>query len=142
MKNKTQFRFRFESLPKDYPALCRLLLPRPIRDSVDYDNVAEIADAMALWQDDFSTDQRDYFDMLCALIEDYDAEHVEWPKVTGLDALKHLLAEHGLSGADLSRILSGSRNLGAMVLRGDRNLTLPHIRRLAAHFRVSPELFM
>jgi len=73
MKNKTQFRFRFESLPKDYSALCRLLLPRPIRDSVDYDNVAEIADAMALWQDDFSTDQRDYFDMLCALIEDYDA---------------------------------------------------------------------
>ena len=41
-----------------------------------YDNVAELTDAMALWQDDFTTDQRDYFDMLCSLMDDYDAEHV------------------------------------------------------------------
>ena len=26
--------------------------------------------------------------------------------------------------------------------RGERNLTLPHIRKLAAHFKVSPELFL
>src|SRR5438445_10173189 len=105
MKNKTKTRFRFERLPKDYPALCRLLLPRPIRDSVDYDNVAELADAMVLWQDDFTTDQRDYFDMLCSLMDDYDAEHVRWPKVKGLDVLKHLVAEHKMTGADLSRML-------------------------------------
>jgi antitoxin component HigA of HigAB toxin-antitoxin module len=55
-----------------------------------------------------------------ALIEDYDAEHVRWPKVTGLDALKDLMAEHGLGGADLSRLLAGSRNLDAMILRGER----------------------
>ena len=47
-----------------------------------------------------------------------------------------------LSGADLSRILGGSRNLGAMILRGDRNLTLAHIRKLAARFKVGPELFI
>ena len=29
-----------------------------------------------------------------------------------------------------------------MILRGDRNLTLPHVRKLAAHFKVSPELFI
>jgi HTH-type transcriptional regulator/antitoxin HigA len=59
-----------------------------------------------------------------------------------LDVLKHLLVEHGLNGADLSRILGGSRNLGSMIMRGDRNLTLAHIRKLAAHFKVSPELFI
>jgi antitoxin component HigA of HigAB toxin-antitoxin module len=47
-----------------------------------------------------------------------------------------------MSGADLSRILGGSRNLGAMILRGDRNLTVAHIRKLAAHFKVSPEVFI
>ncbi len=47
-----------------------------------------------------------------------------------------LLAEYGLAGADLSRILGGSRNLGAMILRGERNLTLPQVRKLAAHFEV------
>jgi len=119
-----------------------VFLPRPIRDAVDYANVAEVADAMALWQDDFTPDQRDYFDLLCSLMEDYDSENIKWPKVSGLDSLKHLLAEHGMGGAGLSRILGGSRNLGAMILRGERHLTLAHIRRLSTCFKVSPELFI
>ena len=79
---KTKTKIRFADLPKDYVGMCRLLLPRPIRDKVDYDNVVEIADAMVLWNDDFTPDQGDYFDLLCSLIEAYDAEHVRWPKLT------------------------------------------------------------
>jgi HTH-type transcriptional regulator/antitoxin HigA len=139
---KTKTKFRFADLPKDYTSLCRVFLPRPIHDAVDYANVSEVADAMALWQDDFTRDQADYFDLLCTLIEEYDAENVKWPRVKGVDVLKHLLDEHSLAAADLSRILGGSRNLGAMILRGDRNLTLAHVRKLAAHFKVSPELFV
>jgi HTH-type transcriptional regulator/antitoxin HigA len=139
---KTKTKIRFADLPKDYTSLCRVFLPRPIHDAVDYANVSEVADAMVLWQDDFSRDQADYFDLLCTLIEEYDAENVKWPKVRGVDVLKHLLDEHSLAAADLSRILGGSRNLGAMILRGDRNLTLAHVRKLAAHFKVSPELFV
>ena len=139
---KTTTKLNFQDLPKDYPGLCRRFLPRPIHDAVDYANVAEVADALALWQDDFTTDQRDYFDLLCSLMEEYDAANVKWPKVRGVDVLKHLLEEHGLAAADLSRILDGSRNLGAMILRGERNLTLPHVRKLAAHFKVSAEAFI
>jgi HTH-type transcriptional regulator / antitoxin HigA len=139
---KTKTKIRFQDLPKDYAALCRVWLPRPIHDAVEYDNTAEVTDAMALWQDDFTRDQADYFDLLCSLIEEYDAEHVKWPKVKGREILQHLLEEHDLVAADLSRILGGSRNLGAMILRGDRNLTLAHVRKLAAHFKVSPELFI
>lgn len=139
---KTKTKLRFQDLPKEYTSLCRLFLPRPIHDGVDYANVAEVADAMALWQDNFLTDQRDYFDLLCSLMEEYDAANVKWPKVRGVDLLKHLLEEHGLAAADLSRILDGSRNLGAMILRGERNLTLPHIRKLAAHFKVSADAFI
>ncbi len=50
--------------------------------------------------------------------------------------------EHGMNAADLSRLLGGSRNLGAMILRGERNVTLPHVRTLAAHFKVSAEVFL
>ena len=117
-------------------------LPRPIRDGVDYANVAEVAGAMALWQDDFTKDQADYFDLLCSLLEEYDEQNVKWPKLDGREMLEHLLDEHDLAAADLSRILGGSRNLGAMILRGERNLTLAHVRKLAAHFKVSPELFI
>jgi HTH-type transcriptional regulator/antitoxin HigA len=139
---KAKSKISFDGLPKDYAGLCRVLLPRPIRDTVDYDNVVEITDAMALWHEDFTPDQRDYFDLLCTLIEDYDAEHVRWPKLKGRDIVQHFLEQRGLTGADLSRILGGSRNLGAMILRGDRNLTLAHVRKLAAHFKISPEVFV
>ena len=139
---KTKTKHRFADLPKDYAALCRVFLPRPIHDATDYGNTVEVTDAMALWQDDFTAGQRDYFDLLCSLLEHYDAEHVKWPKVTGREIVQHLLDEHGLAAAELSRILGGSRNLGAMILRGDRNLTLAHIRKLAARFKVGPELFI
>ena len=75
-------------------------------------------------------------------VEEYDAAQVKWPKVKGRDALQHLLDEHNLAAADLSRILGGSRNLGAMILRGDRNLTVAHIRKLAAHFKLGAEVFL
>ena len=60
----------------------------------------------------------------------------------GREILQHLLDEHDLRAADLSRILGASRNLGAMILRGDRNLTLAHVRKLGDHFKVSPGLFL
>jgi HTH-type transcriptional regulator/antitoxin HigA len=140
---RTGTRVRFENLPEGYAALCReAFLPRPLLDGVDYASVEDVTDAMALWQDEFTPDQREYFDTLCRLMEDYDKDHVSWPALTPLDRLRHLLEENNLTAADLSRLLNGSRNLGGMILRGDRNLTVDHVRKLAAHFKVSPELFI
>jgi HTH-type transcriptional regulator/antitoxin HigA len=140
MKQKTKL--RFHDLPKDYAALCGVFLPRPIHDAVDYANMVEVTDAMVLWHDEFTQDQVDYFELLCSLIEEYDAKNVKWPKVTGLGMLKHLLEARAMSAADLSRLLGGSRNLGAMILRGERKLTLNHVRILARQFRVSADLFL
>lgn len=142
MKTKAKTKLRFQDLPKDYAALCRVFLPRPIHDVAEYDNTTEVADTLVLWHDEFTSDQRDYFDLLCSLIEDYDVEHVKWPKLKGRDMLQHLLDAHQLTAADLSRILGGSRNLGAMILRGERNLTLAHVSTLAKHFGVSADLFL
>jgi len=138
---KTKTKLRFQDLPKDYASLCRMFLPRPLHDAVDYANVVEVIDAMVLWHNDFTRDQSDYFDLLCSLIEEYDSKHVKRPKVTGVEMLKHLMEARGMSAADLSRLLSGSRNLGAMILRGDRKLTLKHVRTLSRHFRVSADVF-
>lgn len=139
---KTKSALRFPDLPKDYAALCHLLMPRPIHDTVEYLNVAEMTDAMALWQDNFTADQRDYFELLCGLLGEYDRVQVRWPNVSVQARLEHLLEEADLSAADLSRLLGGSRNLGSMILRGERNLTLAHVRKLSEHFHVSPELFI
>ena len=145
MKTTTPKQRRFASyagVPKTYRELCQLYLPRPIRDASEDATATEMMNALAVFPK-LNADQRDYLDVLTEFVDAHDrAKPVRWPKVKGVDVLKHLMAEHGLSGADLSRILGGSRNLGAMILRGERNLTVSHIRRLSRRFKVSPELFV
>jgi antitoxin component HigA of HigAB toxin-antitoxin module len=138
----TRAKIEFAKLPKDYAGLCRLLTPRPIRDKVDFENVTEITDALAGHK--LTADQEDYFDLLCRLIEDYEKERAQLgtSKVTGLEALQHLLEAHDWSAADLARLLGVHRTLGAMILRGERQLTLAHVRTLAKHFSVSADLFL
>lgn len=138
----TRAKIDFARLPKDYPGLCRPLPPRPLHDPVDVENVTEITDAMAGHK--LSPDQEDYFDLLCRLLEDYEKTHPQRDprSVTALDALQHLLDAHGMSAADLARLLEVHRTLGAMILRGERQLTLAHVRTLARHFSVSADLFL
>jgi HTH-type transcriptional regulator/antitoxin HigA len=132
----------FARLPKDYAGLCRVLTPRPIHDRVEFANVTEVADTMA--GHPLTTDQEDYFELLCLLIEDYEKGlgSLGTRKVTGLEALQHLLEAHDLSAADLARLLGSHRTLGAMILRGERQLTLTHVRKLVRHFGVSADLFL
>ena len=130
----------FARLPRDYAGLCQILTPRPLHDKMEFQNVLEITDAMAGHK--MTSDQEDYFDLLCRLIEDYEEERVDTPEVTGLQALQHLLDAHTMTAADFARLLKVHRTLGAMILRGERKLTLNHVRTLAGHFGVSADLFL
>jgi HTH-type transcriptional regulator/antitoxin HigA len=132
----------YADVPKTYRELCQLYLPRPIHDHNEDEAATEMMNTLAVFPK-LNAEQHDYLDALTEFVDAYDkAKPVRWPKIKGLNVLKHLMAEHGMNGADLSRILGGSRNLGAMILRGDRNLTLAHVRKLAAHFKVGAELFI
>jgi HTH-type transcriptional regulator/antitoxin HigA len=132
----------YVAVPKTYRELCQLYLPRPIHDEAEDEIATKMMNALAVFPK-LNREQQDYLDVLTEFVDSYDkTKGARWRKVSGLEVLKHLLTEHQLNGADLSRILGGSRNLGAMILRGDRNLTLSHIRKLASYFKVSPELFI
>jgi antitoxin component HigA of HigAB toxin-antitoxin module len=86
-----------------------------------------------------NTEQRDYLDVLTEFVDEYDkGKKSRWPEISGLDALKHLMEENEMSAAELSRVLGTSRNLGAMILRGERRLTLAHVRTLARRFACPP----
>lgn len=138
----TKLTLSFDAMPRDYAALCRVLPPRPIHDDVGYRNTVEISDVFAGFEDRMTPDQNDYFDLLCQLIEKYDAETAKSPKLGTSALLRHLLAEHGLSGAGLSRILGKSTSLGPMILRGERKITADHAVRLGNHFRLRPDAFL
>ena len=139
MKN-TQTKLQFSRLPKEYQGLCRILTPRPIHDKVGLHNVTELTEAMA--GHSLTEDQEDYFDLLCRLIEEYEKEHIDAPQVTVREALVHLLDAHSMTAADLARLLGVHLTLGAMILRGERKLTLKHVRTLTRHFGVSADLFL
>jgi HTH-type transcriptional regulator/antitoxin HigA len=133
-------RIEFARLPKDYAGLCRILVPRPIHDRVEFQNVTEITDAMAGHK--LTADQEDYFDLLCRLIEDYEKERVDAPRATPLEALQHLLEANAMNATELARLLGVHRTLGAMILRGERKLTLNHVRTLSRRFGVSADMFL
>ena len=142
MNTNTKITLNFKAMPHDYAALCGVLPPRPIHDAVDYRNTVEVADVFAGFQDRMTADQHDYFDLLCHLIEKYDSESVKHSELTASALLKHLLVEHGLAGASLSRILGKSASLGPMILRGDRKITADHAVRLGNHFKLRPDAFL
>lgn len=65
---------------------------------------------------------------------------METRKFNGLEMLRSLMEEHGMSAADLGRLLDVHRSHAAKIVRGERSLTLEHLRALAEHFCVRPDL--
>jgi HTH-type transcriptional regulator / antitoxin HigA len=130
------------NMPESYAELTRLMAPRAIHDDIDLENVTEIIDRLAVL-DHPTKDQADYLDTLSTLVAAYeDAQHaIDASRLGPLATLKFLLKEHGLNASDLGRIV-GQRQLGSAILRGDRQLSKAHILKLAAHFGVSPSLFL
>ena len=145
MKTRTHQTRRFANhadIPKTYRELCELYLPRPIHDDAQDEEATAMMNALVGFPR-FNTEQQDYLDVLTEFVDEYDqGKKIRWRKISGLESLKYLLEENGMSAADLSRILGSSRNLGAMILRGERRLTLAHVRTLAKRFRVSADLFL
>jgi HTH-type transcriptional regulator/antitoxin HigA len=128
-------------LPKTYRELCGMLMPRKIHDNTDLEAAQEIIDILAVLPTR-TPDQDDYLETLAELVEAYEEQNVKFTKRTGLETLKFLLAENDLTASDLSRLLGTDISLGYRILDGERNLTTKHIKKLAQHFRVGPEVFL
>ena len=128
-------------LPKTYRELCGLLMPRKIRDDAELEAAQEIIDVLALLPIR-TPDQNDYLETLAELVEAYEEQNVKFTARSGLETLKFLLSENSLTASDLSRILDTDISLGYRILDGERNLTTKHIKKLARHFHVGPEVFL
>ncbi len=131
----------FRRLPKTYSALVAMFPPRPIHDDLDLANATEVIDRMAGFA--LNRDQEDYLEAIATFIEAYEAERfpVDDSRLSPLDVLKALLAEHGMSASDLGRLL-GNRTLGTPILSGQRSLSKAHVKKLAEHFKVEAGLFL
>ena len=138
---KTAANTTFSTLPKSYAGLVAMHMPRPIHDKVGYNNAVEMIHALAGHK--LTADQDDYLSILAKLVEDYEQENLPEPKlVSGIESLKFLLQEHKMSPADLGNILGVNRSIAYRILKGGRNLTAEHVKKLAGHFSVSADLFL
>jgi HTH-type transcriptional regulator/antitoxin HigA len=131
-----------QPLPEDYVRLCQRYLPRPLRDDDDYAEAWRAIEPLAGFEDRLTRDQADYLEAISTFIEAYDRERVKWPRSSPLETLRFLAEEHRLSAAELARLLAVDRSLASKLLRGERRLTIEHIRKLAAHFCVEAGLFI
>ena len=130
------------TLGQDYLGLCQHYVPRPLHDAADYAAARQAIEPLRGFEERLNADQADYLEAVSSFIEVYDQERVKWPKGTALDTLKFLLEQHEMSAADLSRILGSDRSLGPKLLRGERRLTVDHIRTLARRFNIEPGVLL
>jgi HTH-type transcriptional regulator/antitoxin HigA len=78
--------------------------------------------------------------LLTVLIEEYEAKHDPVPETEPRAIVRHLMEAHHLRQKDLLDVF-GTESIVSDVLRGKRELTKQHIRRLSERFHVSPAVF-
>jgi HTH-type transcriptional regulator/antitoxin HigA len=112
-----------------------------IRSAREYDTAINQLNKLV---DEIGDNPRDlryrFIETLSVLIEAYDADHHALADISGLEVLKYLMEEHGLTQSDLPEI--GSQGVVSEVLRGKRELNVHQIQKLAARFHVSPAAFL
>lgn len=124
-----------------YLKLIRAFPLRPLRSDADLDAAVAMVDALTD-QEGLSPDAHDYLDVLARLIADYEDEHDPLPEMSGIEALRYLIEENGLSRSQLSRETGIAVTTLSEVLSGKRGIS-PKLRgRLAAYFSVDVALFV
>lgn len=94
--------------------------------------------------DEIGTDEKHplygLLDTLGTLVHAYEEEHYPIPDASGVDVLRFLMEEHGLTQSDLLEI--GSQGVVSEILSSKRELNVRQIRMLAKRFKVSPAVFV
>ena len=132
-----------KKLPGGFDDLVQVMPPQAIRDDVHLEDALEMIDSLrALGR--LTRGQKIYLETLVQLVQVYEAAHhaIDTSDLRGVDSLTHLLSENGMNASDLARFLGMHPSMGSKLLRGDRSLTVNHVRKLAARFKVSPEIFI
>ena len=112
-----------------------------IRTEQEYDGAVERLNALV---DEIGDNPKDpryrLIETLSVLIEAYDREHHSLPEASGVEVIRFLMEEHGLTQKDLPEI--GSQGVVSEVLAGHRTLNVRQLQALAKRFSVAPGVFL
>ncbi|HKN00643.1 MAG TPA: hypothetical protein VJX23_09020 [Candidatus Binataceae bacterium] len=112
-----------------------------IRNGREYDAaVAQLNDLV----DEIGDNPRDpryrFIETLSVLVEAYDEKYHKIPDASGVELLKFLMEQHGLSQRDLPEV--GSQGVVSEILRGKRELNVRQIEALSQRFHLSAGAFL
>lgn len=135
----------------EYVSLCMEFPLVRIETKAEFARAEKMIDRLAtISEESMTRAQADYLDMLVDVYEDAERKLVgpelaaleaKVRDITGVELLKYLAAQHGMSGGDVGRIL-GSRQLGNAILRGDRQISKAHAVKLGEHFSLDAGVFL
>lgn len=128
-------------LPGRFEELVRLMPPRAISDDVEHENTVEMIDRL-MAVEGLTKGQESYLETLVQLVEAYEASRHAIDQPTGIAALRRLLEEHGMNASGLARLLGIHASMGSKILKGERSLTVEHLKILSAQFKVRADTFM
>jgi HTH-type transcriptional regulator/antitoxin HigA len=126
--------------PAKYGRLCATVVPKVIESDEEFDRLVEQMEALDRKEN--PTPEEDALSaLLMKLIQDYDDLHYPLPDVPPHKMIAFLMDQRHLRQADLLPVF-GSRSVASEVLAGKREPSKAHIRKLAAFFHTSAELFL
>jgi len=115
------------------------LLSKPANED-DYDALVEALDELlSIVGDDEDHPLASLASHIGDLLEAYDDAHRPMPKGSGVEVLRYLMQEHGLSQTDLPEV--GTQSVISEILGGKRQLNVRHIRALSERFGVPADVF-
>ena len=111
---------------------------RPIKSDTDHE--AALREIETLWGAAEGTADGDRLDVLATLIEAY--EEKRWPldEMDPVEAIEAAMAHDGHTRADLAQLIGNSR--ATEILKRQRALTLPMIRRISKEWHVPERLLV
>jgi HTH-type transcriptional regulator/antitoxin HigA len=132
-----------KKLPGRFEDLVALMPPQALMDNVHYENAIEMIDRL-MASGKLTKGQELYTETLVQLVGAYEARRhaIDTTDLSGIDVLGSLLTENDMNASDLARLLGVHVSMGSKILKGERSLTVEHLRKLADRFKVRPELFM
>lgn len=115
------------------------LLSKPASEE-DYDAMVEALDELlAIVGDDEEHPLASLASRMGDLIGSYDETCRPLPAASGVEVLRYLMQEHGLSQGDLPAV--GTQSVISEILGGKRQLNVRHIRALSERFGLPTDVF-
>jgi HTH-type transcriptional regulator / antitoxin HigA len=123
---------KYLELLKQYP-------PRPIHSDEDLELMQEVINGL-LDKPKLTAEEREYLNVLGALIYEYEENQEPIPDIYGIELLKFMLEERNLQKQDLLSIFENESTVDD-ILDEKQELTPTYIQELAKFFNISPALF-